>query len=112
MLSPLQPTKENTPSLFVVTIHSYQTRYPVEKCQFHLCSRHKTRNPGRELTKPTLLPRPDLRERRPQTSLFQTRQGANNPGPSLAPPHSRSCPPTADLHLALAAAATRRRAAS
>jgi len=27
MLSPLQPTKENTPSLLVVTTHGYQTRY-------------------------------------------------------------------------------------
>jgi len=46
MLSPLQPTKENTPSLLVVTTHGYQTRYPVEKCQFHLVL--ATQNSGPE----------------------------------------------------------------
>src|SRR6266480_7607388 len=97
MLSPLQPTKENTPSLLVVTIQGYQTRYQSRNVNSTYAREPKLES-GRELTKRNLLLRPDLRERSPQTVLFQTRQGYNKPGSAIGAGDLRSPTFHADLH--------------
>jgi len=75
MLTPLQPTEENTQSLFVVTIHGYQTLHPSRNVNSNWCARHKTQVPEVNYQERNLLVRSDLREECPQTVLFQTGQG-------------------------------------
>ena len=72
--------------------------FPVEKCQFRLVLATQNSSPGRELTRRNLLDRPDLRERSPQTVLFQTRQGQNKPGSAIGAGDLRSHTLHVDLH--------------
>ena len=67
---------------------------------------------GRELTKRNLLLPPDLRERSPQTVLFQTRQGYNKPGSAIGAGDLRSRTFHADLHAELHHVENSRRADS
>jgi len=74
---------------------------PVEKCQFHLMLATQNSTPAKELAKCNVLLRPDLRERSPQTILFQTRQGQNKPGSAIGAGDLRSRFLHFDLHAEL-----------
>ena len=100
MLSPLQPKKEIIPSPMLLPF-TLPNPLPVEKCQFHLMLATQNSTPAKELAKCNVLLRPDLRERSPQTILFQTRQGQNKPGSAIGAGDLRSRFLHFDLHAEL-----------